>query len=833
MQAEADVVGGSGVSGAPASGGAAAVQAPLQYAGIALVMMSNLMLELLMTRIFSATMWYHFAFMAVSIALFGTTVGAVIVHLCPRHFTAADGGRLAARYALVYAGSIVVCMAVELHFNVAFGGTWPELALLSALYVLIAVPFTLSGIFMCLVLVRAGARIGAVYGADLIGAAVGCVLFVPFSAYGQGPRGVLPLAAMAALGAALAATAVSDRRTGIAALLAAGLCAGAFVGHVDQGVLRVRWAKGHPDPVHAFEEWNAFSRLLVDPLRIAPFGWGMGSRFRADAFVEQQYLTIDGAAGTIMTNFDGDASKLNHLQWDVTAIGYAIRPGGSVLVIGVGGGRDILTALSFGKERVVGVEVNGGILGLLRGPFGDFTGHLDRRPDVELVHDEARSFAARTGERFDVIQASLVDTWAAAANGAYVLSENALYTQEAFRVLLDRLAPDGILSVSRWYLDAQPGETLRLLSLASTVLRQRGVAPLQDHLFLAHNMRPMTSVATLLISPRGFTSEEAARLRQWCDAKGFEELLGPGTSKSQALALLAGAQEPTDWLEAYPVDLRAPTDDRPFFFNMMRLRDAFSANDTQADAVRANARAVVTLAWLFVVVIVLSVVFILGPLWLQRAAASAAPRARIRIAYFAGVGLGFILIELSLMQRLMMTLGHPVYGLTVVLFALLVAAGMGSLWTQRTARRGLSAGWLQRALLALLLVAAVTAVGSVAVARGLEGTPTWLRIAGSVLCLLPLGFVLGMPLATGLALSASDPPGYRALYWGVNGAASVCGSVAAIMLSLSWGITATFGAGATMYALCMGAVRLAFEPTVSQDRSADVVRAEAEFTGGV
>lgn len=798
-------------------------RAPLQYAGIALVMMSNLILELLITRIFSATMWYHFAFIAVSIALFGTTVGAVVVHLWSRHFAMADGGRLAARYALAYAVSIVACMVLQLQLNVTFGATWSELALLSVLYLLVAIPFTLSGVFMCLVLVPAGDRVGAVYGADLIGAAVGCALFVPFAAYSEGPRGVLLLGALAALGAGLVAAAASDRRTCAAAVLVAGLCAGTFVGHVDRAALRVQWAKEGPDPVHAFEAWNAFSRLFVDPLRIAPFGWGMGSRFQPKAFIEQKFLTIDGAAGTYMTRFDGDLSKLSYLQWDVTAIVHAIRPRGSVLVIGVGGGRDILTALTFGHDRVVGVEVNSGILDLLRGPFGDFTGHLERRPDVGLVHDEARSYAARTNERFDIIQASLVDTWAAAANGAYVLSENALYTQEAFRIFLDRLTPNGILSLSRWYVDAQPGETLRLLSLASTALRQRGIVRVQDHLFLAHNTRPIGSVATLLISPRPFGADDTERLRQWCATRGFEELLGPGTSKSEILHSLAGAQEPTALLDAYPIDLRAPTDDRPFFFNMLRLRDAFGAMDAQADGVRANAVAVVALTWFFFVIIALSAVFILVPLWLRRAAASGVQHARSRIVYFGGLGLGFILIELSLMQRLMITLGAPVYGLTVVLFSLLVAAGLGSVWTQRAVRRGIAARWLQQALLILLLVAAFTAVGGLAAARTLEGAPTWLRITGSVLLMLPLGFFLGMPLATGLALSAGDPAGYRALYWGVNGAASVCGSVLATMLSLSWGVTATFGIGVGVYVLCLGAARMAFAPVSSQARHSDSV----------
>lgn len=782
-----------------------------RYAAVFLIMMSNLLLELLLTRIFSATMWYHFAFMAVSIALFGTTVGAVIVQLWPHRFVTEHPWKRAAQCALLYAGSIVVCTVLQLRLNVTFGASWDELLTVTALYVLIAVPFTLSGIFICLALLHAADSVGAVYCADLLGAGVGCALFVPFMAYGGGPRSVLLLAAIAAVGAALMAGAAEDRRTAVASLVCSALCLVAFGAHLDRRALAVHWAKGTWDRDHAFEKWNAFSRLVVDPMGSFPFGWGLSAEFRGGAPPsDQKALAIDGAANTVLTAFDGDLSKLAYLQWDVTALPHAVRPGGDVLVIGVGGGRDILTALTFGHPRVVGVEVNSDILGLLDGPFADFTGHLRRRPEVELIHDEARSYVAGSRERFDIIQASLVDTWAAAANGAYVLSENALYTEEAFRIFLSHLAPDGVLSVSRWYFEAQPGETLRLVSLASAALRRQGTPRPQDRLILVHNRHDIASVATLLVGARPFTADDISTLRQWCAARGFEILLGPGSPSGDIWTQLAGAQEPAALIESFPLDLRAPTDDRPFFFNMLRLRDVFKTHPKQSDAIVANADAVVALAWLLVLVVTLSALFIVVPLWLRRAAGQVVPQARLRLVYFVGLGLGFILIELSQMQRLMIALGHPVYGLTVVLFSLLVAAGAGSLWTGRRVQRGAQGRWLHGVLLALLLLAVVTAVGGVAVAKVLEGAPVWMRIGASVLLLGPLGFLLGVPLAMGLALSASDPPGYRAMYWGVNGAASVCGSVLATIVSLSYGITVSYGAGVLAYAVCAFVVPLAF-----------------------
>lgn len=790
--------------------GASAERHGTQYAAVFLVMMSNLMLELLLTRIFSATMWYHFAFMAVSIALFGTTVGAVVVHIFPRHFAS---GRVASRYALLYALSIVACVLVQLRLRVTFGDTWQELATVALLYVVIAVPFALSGIFICLALVRAP-RVGTVYCADLVGAGLGCALFVPFMAFSDGPRGALLLAALAATGAALMAVAARDRWT----LAASGLCAvafaAAFFGDIDGKHLKVRWAKGGgPDIEHAFEKWNAFSRLLVDPIGQEPFAWGLSTRIVPGEYqVAQKRLTIDGTAATVLTAFDGELAKVAFLKRDVTALAHVIRPPGAVLVIGVGGGRDLLTALVFGHQRVVGVEVNSDILALLDGQFADFIG-LAGRPDVELIHDEARSYTARSAERFDIIQASLVDTWAAAANGAYVLSENALYTREAFRIFLDHLSADGILTMSRWYLKAQPGEVQRLISLAATALRQRGVAHPRDHLFLARKNPGDVAAATLLISARPFTESELDTLRDWCEAQDFDELFSPRKAVHATFAELAGPQEPTALLKTFPIDITPPGDDRPFFFHMLRMRDALRP-DRPTDAVRENAQAVATLAWLLLIVVLLSAVFIMAPLWLGRRRGARATHVFSRLVYFTGLGLGFILIELAQMQRLMIALGHPVYGLTVVLFALLVSAGFGSLWAQRMIGRGAGAAGLRRALVTLIVLAATTAVAGVGLAPILEGAPAWLRIGAAVGVLVPLGFVLGIPLASGLALSAGDDPGYRALYWGINGAASVCGSVLATILSLTFGITFTYGIGVAAYLVSILAALAAFR-TVS------------------
>ncbi|GIW41535.1 MAG: hypothetical protein KatS3mg076_2112 [Candidatus Binatia bacterium] len=767
------------------------------------------MFELLLTRIFSAVLWYHFAFLAVSIALLGSAVGAVLVHLCPAVFAGQHACRAASLSAMGFSLSVVAGLALIFRMNVTFGASPEQLLGITVMQVLAALPFVFSGVFVCVVLLRASRGVGGVYGADLAGGAIGCALFVPFMDFVDGPRGALWLASAGAVGAALAGAAARDRRLVTIGFLLAVAYLAAFAGKWDKKALQVHWAKGHWSLDHEIERWNALSRLVVLDWTDLPFGWGLGTRIPPSARKDQKVLLIDGTAATILTRFDGKLDEVSYLLWDVTSLAYAIRRGGSVFVVGVGGGRDILAALSAGHRRVVGAEVNDEILDLLRHEYGTFTGHLELRPEVELVAEEARSYLVRRADRFDVIQASLTDTWAAAVSGAYVLSENSIYTREAFARFFDHLSSSGILSVSRWYLDTEPAETLRLLALAAAALRDRGVRNPREHLFLARSQAPRLAVATLLAKATPFQREELRQLRAWCADRGFRVMLEPALSESPLLAALAGPQEPVRAFRTYPLDLRPPTDDRPFFFHMLRMRDAFRADPARSDAVRANAEAVVSLVWLLVIAAALSGLLILLPLWGARGP-STPERSGARLLYFSSLGLGFIVLEIALMQRLVIALGHPTYGLTVVLFSLLLAAGSGSLWVQRASRKDFPSFFPARSLLLILCVGTATVGLTWGIREWLEVAGGVKRIAVSAALVAPLGFFLGIPLPAGLTVCAKDPAGYRALYWGANGAASVCGTVVATMSSLAFGITVTSFLGLGAYLVATLAALRAF-----------------------
>src|SRR5436190_3087139 len=477
------------------------------YIALFLTTLSLLQLELFLTRIFSVTMWYHFAFMAISLAMFGLAAGAVLVEVMKKRnpFVSLEWS------ALAFALTSVICFALQLRIPV---NPERDIALTALAFTLIAVPFVFAGIVICIALTRFPGYTGGLYAADLAGSAVGCVLTIPILDNIHAPSAVVLNASIAML--AVAAFGASRRRAWYAVTAAVVLVAFALI-NTSAKVVDIRWIKGGPNSGNAlYEKWNALSRIAVGDFNSNPFGWGMSPAYKPKRELQQLWLNIDSGAATVITKFDGDFGAVEHLKYDVTALAHYLRADGPVFVIGVGGGRDILTALAFGHRRVVGAEINPDIIDVLTKRFADYAGHLDARPSVVLAPGEARSILERSSEKFDIIQASLIDTWAASSAGAYVLTENGIYTKEAWRGFLNHLTPDGILTMSRWYQEAQPAETLRLASLASAALMDLGVEDPRRHIVIVRKQDSSESgqysVATIMVCRRPYTDAEIDRI---------------------------------------------------------------------------------------------------------------------------------------------------------------------------------------------------------------------------------------------------------------------------------------------------------------------------------
>jgi hypothetical protein len=788
------------------------------FAGLFLVTLSTLTYQLLLTRIFSVTMSYHFAFVAVSVTMFGMAVGGIAVFLRPPLVVRARASRDLALGSAAFAVAIVGSFLT--HLSIPFVIEWSLASALSIAltYAALSIPFIFSGIVVSIALTQFPRQVSALYGADLAGAALGCLLVGPALRLTDAPTAVLGTAAVAAFAAVLFAAEAPSRRlrsisAALALLLTAGAAAHAVAARRNAPWVRLVWVKGQFEARPLVEKWNSFSRVRVigSPDRaVKPSGWGLSSTLPADLTTRELHLDIDSYAGTEITAYRGDPKEVEHLKYDVTNIAHYLRPASRVIVVGTGGGRDILSALAFGQRAVMGVEINESIIDLVNRRFGDFSGHLDRDPGVTFVNDEARSFIARLDDRADIIQISLIDTWAATASGAFVLTESSLYTVEAWRIFLEHLAPRGILSVSRWYYADRPGEVYRLATLASTTLAGMGVSRPGDHVAIvrarpAPTVHAPDGIGTLLVSRDPLSDGDLDRLESVAARLQFEVVQSPRRSADQTFADLASAERIDAAIANHPLNIAPPTDDKPFFFYMLRLRDVFdTARWRDQGIVQFNMAAVGVLGVLFVTVIVLTALCIGLPLLLSGSRhdlAGAGPH----LLFFAAIGFGFMLVEISQVQRLAIFLGHPAYSLSVVLFSLLLSSGAGSLSTARLKGPGGSRPAVVRIVLLVLVLGAFGAITPAAV-RQFEAASTAVRIAVSVAILSPLGFFMGMAFPIGMRRALREKPSLAPWLWGVNGAASVCASVAAVVIAIGAGISAAFWTGAACYGVALAAL---------------------------
>jgi hypothetical protein len=793
----------------------------LLYAGLFLVTAATLAFQILLTRIFSVTIWYHFAFLAISVAMLGMTIGANAVYLLPGTFTPERRHAQLARWSAGFGAAMIAALLVHLAIPVTTDGSLRSIASLAFTCALIAVPFTASGVVVTLVLTGFPRQIGGLYAVDLAGAALGCLLLIPLMAVADGPSAVFAVALLALLAALCFAAAgrVSRGRIWIAvaaAAVAAFALANAIAAYHQRAIVRVAW-KEMPrgprlTPRPLYEQWNTHSRIRVDgdPDRVKrPFGWSMSPRLDPGLTARELYVEIDSGALTVLTAWDGDRERVSHLRYDITNLAHRLRRDARVLVIGAGGGRDVLSALAFEQRSVVGLEVNGSILDLLNRRFGDFTGHLDRRPGVRFVHDEARSWVARSPERFDIIQISLIDSFAATAAGAFVLTENSLYTVEAWQAFLEHLDRDGILTVTRDYFEKNPGAAYRMTGLAGAALARLGVDDPRPHIALLRircDELPFT-MGTLLVSRDPFSGDDLAVLREVGTELGFEAVLTPDFAADETFRRIADGGELDAFYAGLPFDVSPSSDDRPFFFHMLRLRDVLDRSLWEKQgAGHFNVRAVLVLGVLLATVTLLTVCFVIVPLLLRRPIAD--PGAVVPwLLVFAGIGAGFMIVEISQMQRLIVFLGHPVYALSVVLFTLLLASGAGSLSTKSIAGERLARSARIRVSL-LLLALAVFGLTTPMAVEAMGGATTPVRILVSVLILAPIGFAMGMllPISMQLAARSDATRDLTPWLWGINGATSVLASVIAVAIAMSAGIAASFWVGVGCYAVAAAAL---------------------------
>ncbi len=782
-------------------------------AGICAASFGVLLLEIALTRIFSFTIWYHFAYLTISVALLGFGAAGSLLAVSPRLAADSQLPRSASLAAGVGVALVLFVVSALPLDPVAVLQDRQQLVNLAVYYLVLVIPFLAAGLAVAGAIAQAPARIAQLYAWDLAGAGLAALAAVPLIWWFGAPVTV----ALAATAFGVAAIAFSRPPTpsGVALAVALALATVAAAATVvftpgSKKFLSIHMATG-ARPI--FQRWTPINRVDVvawdettQDDRRGYRSWGASSRYTGPG---QHFRMIgyDGDSCASLYRWDGEREELDWLHHHVFQAPYALKERPHVLVLGVGGGVDVLNAIANDATRIVGVELNPVTIDLERQLYAAYDGGIFDRPEVTMVAADGRRYLRSTAERFDVLEINSVATLSALFSAAYVLPESYLYTADAVGDYLAHLSPGGVLAIAmgdfnteRW----QPRHTLRMVSNVRRALHARGVEAPQRHVAIVASTEGL-AMAHTLVKNEPFTADEIARLDAFVAAEGFAYWQRPDrrVDHDAALLLWGNDAEREAFYAAQDLNLRATTDESPFFFNFYKWR-RLRRRAHEIDDARTFATGQIVLLVMLAQSIAVAALLILLPLVRLRRGLRRVPRRSGYVVYFAAIGFGFVLLEISFVQRFVLYLGYPTYALSVVLFAMLAFAGLGSRWSARIARARARA--LLELLAALAGLTALYLVALPALFGATLGATLAARIAIAVALLAPLGLVLGTFFPLGIEAVSAFGGGFVPWAWGVNACAMVVGTTAAVMIAMSADFRVVTLVAVASYASGVGAI---------------------------
>ena len=731
-----------------------------------LITLSGLVLEVGLTRIYSASVWYHFAFVAISVALLGWGLGGFTVHLLKQKLKLTMNA--AALVTALYSLAIPCCLLLLSRYPF-------EMDRLPLYFLAPLAPFFLAGMSLSIVFALHREEIGSLYFADLLGAAIGAVV-VTFLLHWLGGE---PALLASALFGAIAAFCLSTKETMVAiratAIMATLLTAGITFASIKFDALRVT-----PGTTKAMRR-----QMDANPeAHITQTGWNAYSRINAVEGIDKSELArlfIDSDAWTGIREWDGKIENAKDLKDSYRALPFRLVPNAETLIIGPGGGPDVVAALASGAHKVTAVEMNPLMLKFVR-HYGPRAANLYDRPDVETIQSEGRNFISRTARKFDVILLGFVDSWASVASGGLSLSENYLYTAEAFRDYYNHLTDNGMLVILRWDSDVPRLVSNSVANLGAEAASQR-IITLMERQDAPNPNNPAQML--FMLRKRPFSPAEVTEIKDnW---KQAEPLIIPGGPNPPLISdVLAGKLTLQQYESQSPRFVGPVWDDSPFYFAIER--------PFRMPAAIASSM----FNWLLVPSVGLLVLFTVFGKPTKSSIGSYASS----LLYFAALGFGFIAIELALLQNLILLVGHPIFTLSVLLFTLLAFGGVGSAMSR------LVPMWI--ACVGVAVLGAIEAIALPLLVPKLLWLPLWARIICAMVMIAPLGLVMGVPFPSGLRRTGNDTLPEPPFYWGLNGIMSVIGSIATVFVALMMGFQMAMLVGCVCYVLAALASKRAF-----------------------
>ena len=517
---------------------------------------------------------------------------------------------------------------------------------------------------------------------------------------------------------------------------------------------------------------------------------------------EQLGITIDGENLSGVTRFSGRLEDLEFTDYLPQASGFILKENKKLLLINPRGGLDLLTALYHKMNPITVIEENPLVMKVLKSDFKEFCGNLYEwepsppgdRNGIEVKYETARSFIGSTPDTFDIIHISLSDSFGPVSSGAFSLSENHTLTKEAFAGYLNILSPDGIISMVRW-LQFPPSEELKVMAGIVEAMETKGIPNPNDNIISFRTW----NTATFLVKKSPFTMDEIGMVKRFCKDRRFDLIYAPGITRDevniydvfpqdyhfQTFSELLATKDRQKFYRDYSFNISPITDDRPFFFHFFKWRQlpVILKNIGREWKPYAGAGYLVIII-ILIMALFISFILIALPLFLRKGFTINPVQQYPPFLYFFSLGIGFIFIEICLMQKFILFLGHPIYAFSIVLFSILLFSGLGSLCIKR---------WIDSpktpfyflSLLILTIFLYWFLLPLVFKSFLKMGFP--MRVFISIVSLAPISFLMGIPFPCGIRVLSRTLSGFIPHMWGVNGFASVISSIVAMMLAVEMG----------------------------------------------
>jgi hypothetical protein len=770
---------------------------------------SALAYEILLMRLFSIIQWHHFAYMIIGLALLGYGISGAIVSIYQqrllRHF---EAGYISA--VILFALTSLACFSIAQHipFN-AEVILWDELQLgyLSAIFLLLAIPFFFAATAICLAFMQFGQHISRLYAMDLLGAGLGSLASIAMLYWLFPTTALLVMSIMAllvALVAMLELGKVTARYTGVVLSLA-----------VVGVVLIATNLELNPSPYKGLPQLLQISATKIIKQKNSPLGFiqvveseaiplrhapGLSLNATREPLPQLAVFT-DADNMTVLTKQPAHRDQLAYLDQMTSALPFHLQDSQTVLVLGAGGGSDILQAQYHQVDQIEGVELNPQIIELVNHDFAEFTGGLYNQEDVSIHQAEVRDFLTRTEKNYDLIQLALVDTFNASSSGLYALNESYLYTIEALQTYLSRLTTGGSLAITRW-VKLPPRDSLKVFASLVEAMELAGISNPEQRLIMIRSWQ----TSTVLAKKGEFTDKEIETVKSFCKQRSFDLVYHPGIEENQVnrFNVLSSpvfyqatqsilSEQRQSFFQRYKFNLQPATDDQPYFhqfFKWSTLNEILSLRDK--GGMPLIEWGYITLMATLVIAIFFSVFLIVIPVWLLRRRENLTQSTVTGwhvFAYFLAIGIAFLFIEIAMMQKFILFLHHPVFSIAVTLTGFLVLSGLGSAWSGRLLQTRSRRQVLLMAVVAIALFVVLYVLTLPVVFDWMMGIPVWLKVMVTIVLIAPLAFFMGMPFPLALGSLDENAKSYIPWAWAINGCASVMSAVLATILAIHFGFT--------------------------------------------